>query len=166
MKKIYFTIAAIGFSLCASTATAQVRDKSFKDWITYTTKIDGKTLCYIASFPVSKTGNYTKRDDPYFIVTSLGKAQDEVSLSSGYPYKDNSKIQVTIEGGKTHYLSLVKGDNAWTKDARIDKDLISEIKHKAFMNVKGTSNKGTYSVDRYSLSGFSAAYDRMKELCK
>ena len=51
-----------------------------------------------------------------------------------------------------------------TKDA--ENKLIGTMKKKSSMNIRGTSLKGSYSVDKYSLSGFGDAYNRMNTLCE
>jgi invasion protein IalB len=55
---------------------------------------------------------------------------------------------------------------AWAHDSAQDKDMIERMKAKSTMTVKGTSVKNTYSIDSYSLSGFTSAFKRMKELCQ
>lgn len=145
-------------------ANAQVKDKTFKHWTVYTTKLQGKKACYIASFPVSKTGNYTRRDEPYFLVTRISDNVDEVSTSSGYKYKANSDVRLNIDGNK--YKMFTKGELAWATDEQNDKKIVNMMKKKNTMTVRGTSTKGTYSVDKYSLSGVTAAYKRMHEICK
>ncbi len=40
------------------------------------------------------------------------------------------------------------------------------MKRGSRMMVKGTSQLGTYSIDTYSLSGSTAAYNKMKGLCQ
>jgi len=165
MRKIVCA-SIVGLAVCFSalSASAQVKDKTFKDWTVYTTNLQGSKTCYIASFPKSKTGNYTKRDDPYFLVTRISDGVYEVSTSSGYPYKVGSDVSVDIQGNK--FSMFTKGELAWAKDSKEDKQIIDIIKKKGTMNVKGTSTKGTYSVDKYSLMGFTAAYNRMQSVCK
>tara|TARA_B100001564_G_C20392247_1_gene557245 strand:+ start:235 stop:732 length:498 start_codon:yes stop_codon:yes gene_type:complete len=165
MTKYFVAVTALLVALQVVDAHAQVRDKVYKDWTVYTTNLDGKKICYMASFPKSKTGNYTKRDEPFFLVTNVDGQVYEPSTSSGYRYKKNSKVKVTIDK-QTFYMSRLQGERAWADNEKIDLELIKSMKAKNFMNVKGTSIKGTYSEDRYSLSGFSAAYDRMNSLCK
>lgn len=150
----------------AEVVLAQVKDQTFKDWDVYTTQLDGKKVCYIASMPKDKTGNYTLRDEPYMLVTNVDSNTVEVSVSSGYRYKKNSKIKIVVSDDATYYLSLLQGERAWAKDGQTDAALVNAMKAKNTMTVKGISTKGTYSLDTYSLSGFSAAYARMKELCK
>lgn len=166
IKKVIFVTCVLATALQINAAFAQVKDQTFKDWTVYSTDLEGKKVCYIASFPGDKTGNYSVRDEPYLLVTHIDSATDEVSVSSGYAYKDNSKIKVTVDDDKTHYLSLLQGERAWAKDASVDKALIADMRAKNEVEVKGISTKGTYSLDRYSLAGFSAAYSRMKTLCK
>lgn len=148
----------------AGVASAQVKDKAFYDWTVYTMTMDGKKICYMASFPKSKSGNYKKRDEPYFMVTYLGNDVTEVSSSSGYKYKDGSKLSVEL--GTNKLSMFTSGELAWAKDRKADKEFIAHMKKQNDMRVKGTSTKDSYSIDKYSLKGFSASFDRMKGLCK
>lgn len=163
MKRIVSVATASLVILGASAATAQVKDQTFKDWTVYTTTLQGQKACYMASYPTSKTGNYKNRDEPYFLVTKVGKNTYEVSVSSGYGYKDNGDVQVDIDGGK--FNMFTKGELAWASDSKQDSQMIERMKAKGSMNVRGSSQKGTYSVDKYSLSGFSSAFKRMNEVC-
>lgn len=165
MKRIKCAITLfLSVVFVGSVALAQVKDKEYKDWAVYTTNLHGNKACYIASFPKSKTGNYTKRDDPYFLVTRISEGNFEVSTSSGYPYKKNSDVSVDIEGNK--FNMFTKGELAWASDSVQDNKMINMMKKKNDMTVRGTSLKGTYSIDKYSLSGFTAAYNRMTNICK
>ena len=101
MKKFGLTLVVV--LLCGFVTTpalAQVMDKTFKDWTVYTTNLQGKKACYRASFPSSKTGNYKKRDEPYFLVTRISNDVFEVSSSSGFEYKKSSDVKVSIDGEK------------------------------------------------------------------
>ena len=162
MKKfiLFALVLAIGF---AGIANAQVKDKAFGDWTVYTMNMQGKKTCYIATFPKGKSGNYAKRDEPYFMVTYLGDDVAEVSTSSGYKYKDGSKVSVDV--GHKKLTMFTAGELAWAKDRQGDKEFISTMKKQNDMRVKGSSAMDSYSIDKYSLKGFGAAYDRMKAVC-
>lgn len=166
IKNIFFIISFITFGVFPMAVGAQTKDQSFKNWTTYTTTIDNKKLCYVTSAAEKKTGNTVKRGGSYFIVTNISSNIDEVSVSSGYPYKENSKVKLTFDNGKTYFMSLIKGEIAWIKEEKLEREVVSLLKSKKYIDVKGVSTKGTYSVDRYSLIGFSSAYNRMKSLCK
>lgn len=164
MKRILFALFS-GFLVVAGavSALAQTKDKTFKDWTVYTTNLQGKQTCYVASLAKTSTGNYADRNDAYFLVTKLDNDTFEVSTSSGYEYKVNSDVKVDIGGSKFNMFS--KGELAWAMDSKQDKQMIDMMVKKSDMNVRGTSLKGTYSVDRYSLSGFGSAYKHMQSLC-
>ena len=57
-------------------------------------------------------------------------------------------------------------ETAWFKTDQYDKKAINRMKKGHKLVVKGTSQKGTYSVDTYSLSGFTKAYNRINSLCR
>ena len=160
----FITFAMLGLLGFASSANAQVKDRQFKDWTAYTAVLDGKKLCYITSFPKKKSGNYKKRDEPYFMVTRIGEDVAEVSTSSGYKYTSGSKVEVNL-GGKRIKM-FTNGEIAWANDRKADNEFIAAMKKQNDFTVKGNSAMGTYSIDRYSLSGFEKAYARMNEACK
>jgi hypothetical protein len=157
---------AVSLALLSSATQAQVKDKEFKAWTVYSTTLEDRKLCYIFASPEKKTGNTTKRGAPYFIVTNISDTIDEVSNSAGYPYKAHSKVTVTFDNQKTYAMSQIKGEIAWIQDEKIEREFVGVLKKQNWIDVKGISTKGTYSVDRYSLLGFSDAYGRMKSLCK
>ena len=160
-------VCAIGVLASAATgsaALAQQKDKEYRDWSVYTTTLQGKKTCYAASFPTKKNGNYSKRDEPYFIVTRIRSGAYEVSTYSGYPYKSGSDVTLDVEGKK--FTMFTKGERAWAQSEKVDRDIVEAMKKKSAMTARGTSVKGTYSVDSYSLMGFSNAVKRMDSLCR
>lgn len=158
MKKLGF---ALSFLVIFSTAaTANTLDSTHGDWNVYTS---GKDVCYIASIPTTQNGNFKKRGQPYILVNSKGK-NDEINVSSGYGYKAKTPVEISVDGKK--YKLFSQGENAWAKDAASDKAIVNAMKTGSKVEVKGLSSKGSYSIDDYSLKGISAAYKRMKQLCK
>ena len=147
-----------------SLTTAQSLHFTSKNWRVFTVTQAGKKICYMASIPTKKKGNYSKRGEPFVIVTHRAAQLDEVSVSSGYPYKDKSDVTLSI--GKNKHKLFIKGERAWAKDSKTDSLLVGRMKAGSSLLVRGTSKRGTYSEDTYSLSGFTAAHGRMKKLCK
>lgn len=157
------------FSLFISShAQAQTFDSEHKHWSVFSLKQNGKKICYITSTPIKEDGNFTKRGEPYLLVTYNGNNVSEVSASSGYPYKKGTNVTINIDKKQKHsfFTSSETPKVAWAKDAKMDKLVISHMKKGNKMTVRGTSPKGTYSLDTYSLLGFSAATKRMISLCK
>ena len=62
-------------------------------------------------------------------------------------------------------MLFTRGEHAWTKSEDADQALITAMKRGADMTVRGTSVRNTFSLDTYSLLGFTAAYDAMIEAC-
>ena len=134
------------------------------DWRIFSAPVDGRTLCYAASIPTGKAGNYSKRDEPFLMVTSRSAGVDEVSVSSGYPYKEGSEVTVTIDGKA--FSLFTRGDRAWAFDEAQDNRMIAAMIKGSSLTAKGTSPRGTYSQDTYSLRGFTKAHQRLKALCR
>lgn len=146
--------------LLAHTAAAQTLDQTFADWSVFT----HQNSCYIASAPKKSTGNYRKRGQPYLLVVSKGAAADEVNASSGYPYAAKSEAIASLDGKQVKLFT--QGNVAWAYDATQDAQLVAEMKQGNTIAIRGKSQRGTWSEDSYSLTGFSNAYQRMKALCK
>lgn len=164
MQRFWYCFLLIpAFAVLFSDARAQQLDSTHKNWKVFSAQQSTGTLCYIASEPTRQTGNYRSRGEPYVWIAARSHAVDEVSVSSGFPYKAKTEVKVTV-GSKTHQL-FAQGDTAWAKDETTDKALIAAMKKGSSMTVQGTSERGTFAKDTYSLSGFSAAYNRMKALC-
>ena len=154
--------------MSTGSASAQQVDNVYKDWTVFTLNQKGKKVCYIASSPTSKTGNYRRRGEPYLLVTHRDATTDEVSTSSGYPYKINSEVKVTVDG--KHKFGFFTSNDipkvAWTRNSTDDKALVEKMIKGVKLKVRGESRLNTYSLDSYSLLGFTSAYKRMKALCK
>ncbi|MFO1243208.1 MAG: invasion associated locus B family protein [Rickettsiales bacterium] len=145
-------------------ANAQTLHQTFGDWKVFTHKDGSNTLCYIASTPIKKDGNFSRRDDPFVLVTFRSARTDEISVSSGFPYKKGS--EVSLKADKKEFKLFSQNDRAWAYDEKEDSQIIDRIAKGKTMMVKGTSQKGTFAEDTYSLTGFTKAHRAMKALCK
>lgn len=164
MKSI-LRIATVALLLSAGSVTAAPQlHATFGDWKVFTNDNGGQKMCYIASVPVKKTGNYSKRSEPFFLVTQRSAGVDEVSTTSGYPYANGSKVQVSIGGMK--FDLFTQGERAWASDEATDNRMVGEMIKSNSMDVRGTSPRKTFSVDTYSLKGFSKAHRDMKARCR
>lgn len=161
---ITIATAAMLSGLVSLPANAQQMIANYDNWRVFTVEREGKKVCYIASLPTKKDGNYSKRSDPYLLVTHKGGAVDEVSTSSGYPYKEGE--EVTLSFGQKRFPLFVKGEIAWAYDEASDKSIVKEMIRGNDVKIKGTSWKNTKSTDTYSLKGFTAAHRHMKRECK
>lgn len=161
-------VLALGLLVLAGTAYAQSPQflGTYRDWNVYKFADQDQTICYIASEPTKTQGNYTRRDPPAILVTRRSDPQvvDEVSVQPGYSYFEGSEVEVEVDGNRT-FMLFTRGEHAWTKSAEEDEALIAAMRRGSNLTVRGTSVKNTWSLDSYSLLGFTAAYESMIEAC-
>ncbi|MBI4184804.1 MAG: hypothetical protein HY521_12500 [Proteobacteria bacterium] len=137
----------------------------FDDWNAFSFRENGKLVCYAASEPKKQEGNYSKRDDPFAMVTHRPgeKSRDVVSLYAGYPFQDKSEATVSIDGNDLALFT--SADAAWAKTEADDRTLVLRMIKGREMVMKGTSSRGTPTTDTYSLAGFTAAYQAIGRAC-
>ena len=70
-----------------------------------------------------------------------------------------------IIDGEEHRLSMIRDETAWFKTDEYDATAIEKMKKGYKLVLRGTSKIGTYSIDTYSLSGFTDAYNKITGLC-
>jgi Invasion associated locus B (IalB) protein len=161
-------IAVLLTSVLSGGAAAQTPEflGSHRDWNVYAFTENGNKICYMASEPKKQDGDYTRRGDPALLVTRRpgSPAVDEVSVQPGYSYLEGSEVEVNV--GRRKFMLFTHGEHAWTTSEQADRELINAMKAGSDMTVRGTSAKRTYSLDTYSLLGFTAAYNAMVDACK
>ena len=138
---------------------------SHRDWNVYKFQDGDETICYMASEPKKQEGNYTRRGDPAVLVTRRPgpRLLVEVSVQPGYTYQDGSDVEVQIDRRK--FMLFTRGEHAWAPSEKDDQNLINAMKRGVNMTVRGTSSRSTYSLDTYSLLGFTAGYEAMINAC-
>ncbi|MSO69347.1 MAG: hypothetical protein EXQ98_03575 [Alphaproteobacteria bacterium] len=161
-----FGLAAFGLSVVGPSST-QAREviSVHDDWTSYVDRENDLKVCYIASRPSKQEGTFKKRGEPYVMASRRGpdKDDEQVSVTAGYPYKDDGKVEVLI--GSTQFNLFVKDQWAWAPNAAGDKELVAAMARGNNMVVKAESRVGTTSADTYSLKGFSAARKAIAEAC-
>jgi hypothetical protein len=161
-------IALVLAPVLGSAALAQTPQflGAHRDWTVYAFTEDGEKICYLASEPTKQEGIYTRRGNPAILVTRRPSPRvvDEVSVQPGYSYLEDSEVDVTI--GDRKFSLFTRGEHAWTTSEEEDQALINAMKRGNDMTVRGTSTKQTYSLDTYSLLGFTAGYEAMVGACR
>jgi len=162
--------STVALVLFASTATAAAQTPTrlgvFKDWTAYAYTDGRGKVCYAASQPKDTEPKNVNRDPIFFMVSTrpADRVSNEVSVLIGYPLKQDSKVSVDIDG-KT-FVMFTKDDGAWVENVNEESVLVAALRAGSRMVVKGTSRRGTNTVDYYSLSGISAALDSVAKACQ
>lgn len=148
----------------AASAQAQELLGSEGDWKIYSITKDGAKICYLASAPTKSSGTFKKRGEPYFLVTQKTKDQLEASVSSGFLYKSDTDVHITL-GNNTKFRFFTQENLAWAKDSKQDSAVVAAMEKSSNMTVRGTAKRGTFAEDTYSLKGFAVALQKMKASC-
>jgi hypothetical protein len=140
----------------------------YGEWGAYTATPGGRKICFAIAKP---TATETKpadrpRNQPYMFISTRAaeKVGNEVSIMVGYPFKTSSEAIAQV--GSTTFQLYTQGDGAWIKNAAEEAHMVEAMRAGDSAVVKGTSAKGTESVDTYSLKGLTEALDRVAQECK
>jgi hypothetical protein len=154
-------------SLAAASLSAQAikRLGLYESWEANVSGGGAQQVCFMVSEPSKKEPADAKRGTTQAFVSHRPgeKARDVVSVTLGYPIKPGSDVRATV-GNRTFDL-FTKGETAWAKDNAADKALVTAMTNGSTMAVAGESERGTKTVDTYSLKGFSAAYKEIGKAC-
>ena len=165
MPKLFlFLLSLLAFLLDTHAASAQELLGREGDWKSYSITQSGKKICYLASSPTKSSGTFKRRGDAYFLVTMKSKDQNEVSASSGYPYKNNADVHLTFDR-KTKFRLFTQDNLSWARDGKTDAAIVKAMVKSYKMTVRGTSRLNTFSEDTYSLKGFGDALGKMESSC-
>ena len=137
----------------------------FKDWETMVIKNNSKFVCFAQSKPVLQSPKSFKREARLFVSFRPNeKIINEISITSGYEY--NNENSITAKSGKHKYkFDIVQENFAWLADNKMEKKMINTMKKGSRIMVSGYNQKGSQTIDHYSLLGFTKAYNTAKKSC-
>jgi hypothetical protein len=160
-----------GLSACAyNKARAAANDPQllgeFDDWAAYTYKAPDTKVCYASSRPKTSDPKTGKRDPAFFLVTNMPgrKVHGEISTIIGYAFKKESTAQLMIDG--TSFQLFTNAAGAWADTSETEKKIVAAMKGGKSLTVKGTSWRGTSTLDTYSLAGLTTALAKIEDACK
>ena len=137
----------------------------FNDWTAWQGSDANGTICYISGAPQKTEPSGVNRDPIHFLIIhrkGLG-IRNEVQTLIGYPFKPSVAASATVDGRA--YPMVTEGTAAWLASANDESGFVEALKQGATLVVKGTSQRGTNTVDTYSLKGVTAAMDAIDKAC-
>ena len=137
----------------------------YKDWVSMVvTEATGK-VCFAQSSPILQAPKSNKRDAKLFIAfRPADKIIDEVSVTAGYEF--NNSNSVIAQSGKNKFKFDIKEQGfAWIADTKIEFRMIKRMKKGSRIMITGYNQKGSQTIDHYSLLGFTKAYNATKKAC-
>jgi len=136
-----------------------------KDWETYIIKNDGEKVCFAQSKPILQSPKNSSREARLFITFRPNeKISNEISTTAGYDF--NTKNSITAKSGKHKYkFNMIKADFAWIDGNKTEKKMIKIMQTGSRIMVISHNQKGSQTIDHYSLLGFTKAYKAAKANC-
>ena len=167
MSIIKSFIILILVSLFAVSANSQEVKKvgKFKDWEAMIIVEQTGKVCFAQSIPVLQSPKSNLRDARMFVSFRPGeKVSNEISITGGYEF--NNKNSITAKSGKSKYkFDIAQEGFAWIADNKLENKMIKTMKKGSRIMITGHNQKGSQTIDHYSLLGFTKAYNAAKTSC-
>ena len=160
--KIIFFILLFG-----STSYSEELNKigTFKDWDAIVVTNGDSKVCFAQSKPVLQSPKKNDRDARLFVTFRPGeKIANEISTTAGYEF--NKKNTVLATSGNNKFKFDIKQQGfAWMTSNKKEKIMVKIMKKGSRIMVTGYNEKGSQTIDHYSLLGFTKAYNTAKKAC-
>jgi len=160
-------IIIILVSLFAVSANSQEVKKvgKFKDWETMIIVEQTGKVCFAQSAPVLQAPKSNIREARMFVSFRPGeKISNEISITGGYEF--NNKNTITATSGKSKYkFDIAQEGFAWIANNKVENKMIKTMKRGSRIMITGYNQKGSQTIDHYSLLGFTKAYNAAKTSC-
>jgi len=139
---------------------------TFKDWTSYSRDVGGDKSCYAITSAKSKSPSSVKHGDIYFMVSSWrsGVASEQPSFLASYNLNQNIAPEATV--GSTKLDFYIAENEAFIEETANEKRLVRAMRAGSTMTVKAQSARGTRVSYNFSLSGVTAALEKIKTACR
>ena len=166
IKKIVPTLLIIFITWCSHLSAEEIKKiGKYKDWQAMTVIDESGKVCFAQSSPILQAPKSNKRDAKLFVAfRPVEKIINEVSVTGGYEF--NNKNSVTATSGKNKFKFDIKQQGfAWIADTKVEAKMIKKMKKGSRIMITGYNQKGSQTIDHYSLLGFTKAYNTVKKAC-
>ena len=164
-KTLLFTITIFISSMTLTLSSDLKKVGKFKDWeVMVMTEPTGK-VCFAQSSPVLQAPKKNKREARLFITFRPGeKVSNEISTTAGYEFNKNNSVLAT-SGNNKFKFDIKQQGFAWMTSNKKEKIMVKVMKKGSRIMVTGFNEKGSQTIDHYSLLGFTKAYNTAKKAC-
>ena len=164
-KILYFSMLMLILNISNTFAEDLKKIGKYKDWETMVLAETSGKVCFAQSAPVLQAPKKNKRDARLFVTFRPGeKIKDEISASPGYEFNKNNSV-IAQSGKNKIKFDIMQQGFAWIADNKIEKKMIKMMKKGSRLMIKGYNQKGSQTIDHYSLLGFTKAYNTAKKAC-
>ena len=164
-KTLFLCLVLLTFSISKTFAEDLKKVGKFKDWQVMTMSEATGKVCFAQSVPVLQAPKKSKRDARLFITFRPGeKISNEISATAGYEFNKKNSVLATSGNNKFKFDIMQQGF-AWMTSNKKENIMVKVMKKGSRIMVTGYNEKGSQTIDHYSLLGFTKAYDAAKKAC-
>ena len=158
-------LAGAGIANVQVAGTAE-RVATFNDWSVYVANSANGRVCFAVSQPQDTEPTGVNRGGIYFMLSTWPSrgVHNEASIVIGYPFAEQSTVTVAIDTGD-NFTFFTVNEGAWLSNLDQENELVVAMQRGIQMTVRGTSQRGTETIDTYSLRGVTAALNRVGQEC-
>ncbi len=162
-------LAGLGLACVAAGAVVAAEPQpvaTYNKWSVFVRDIEGDKICFAASEATDKSPQTVNHGDIFFIIATWksGAATNQPSLMVGYNLKDAPAPTLRI--GSEKWDMYASQNEAFIESSASEQSLISAMRRGASMRVSAVSSRGTATSYQVSLSGVTAALERVAQACK
>ena len=157
----------LSFAFFAGAASAEPQAvATHKDWSVFVREVDGEKICFAATEAKDKSPKSVRHGDIFFLISSWksGAATNQPSLMTGY--KLSGAPEPTLRIGSDKWEMYVSENEGFIEASTEEDRLVRAMRRGATMRVSAVSGRGTATNYLISLSGVSAALDRVAAECR
>ena len=160
---IFFTFIV----LYSNNLFAQELEKvgKFKDWEAIVIYESGGKVCFSQSSPILQAPKSNKREASLFVsFRPEENISNEISVTPGYEFNNKNSV-IAVSGKNKFKFDIMQQGFAWIADNKIEVKMIKRMKKGSRIMITGYNQKGSQTIDHYSLLGFTKAYNASKKAC-
>ena len=164
-KTLLLSLFFIFFSITKTLAEDLKKIGKYKDWETMVLSETSGKVCFAQSSPILQSPKTNKRDARLFVTFRPGeKITNEISTTAGYEFNKNNSVLAT-SGNNKFKFDIKQQGFAWMTSNKKEKIMVRVMKKGSRIMVTGYNEKGSQTIDHYSLLGFTKAYNTAKKAC-
>ena len=166
IRKISILVSIFFISIVSNLYAQEIKKiGKYKDWEAMVLSETTGKVCFAQSLPILQAPKSNKRDAKLFVAFRPSESiTNEVSVTPGYEFNKNNSV--TAASGKNKFKFDIKEQGfAWIADNKIELKMIKQMRKGSRIMITGYNQKGSQTIDHYSLLGFTKAYNASKKAC-
>lgn len=164
MVAVWMTVAALPAAAEPATLLG-----AYGKWTAYSSGSGASLTCYALSEPTASRPKGAKRGKIYLMISDWPgrKVRSEPQIVYGYQAREKGAAALGIGRDKFTFFqrNTGKDGSAWLQSLTDNNALIEAMKGGVSAVASGISQRGTKTVDTYSLSGFDQALAKIHTAC-